>query len=566
MRHSLNLPQENLTALGSSESLTPEFVAAHPLQSLGSPHGNALLCLRMLEDTFEAAVLVTNFADPAQSPQHPEWWAGNHAVFFFDPAHDHATRWMFALPEGQPPQTTCEWVAPGEAFGESVSKSIPPAWTHVEHEFKRLDAQRFFARVLVRAPQFRRSDRTPIGFEVKVGLAAPQIHPALVWPQAVPWAANMPLQFGDVYRESTFSLDALELPAPVWSARNELRVRGLLHNGAPDRGYARLSTILPGDAEKYEVEAPWKHARQKSAGPLELKLPVHFSPRAKWSNDLLLTARLRLELADAEHNAFWSAEYPFGFDCGIIVRERYGPLGAPNGTLAPRPTPTVPNFLEEFRQYIYQRIPDYRAKSTRSGAPSDFYLEDPFGQASVNLSDPHWPDFVAQDLASRFPLWEDALCAIAAWIHHPHVTRHSASWARISGLLSTASVPRVDGCFCCDTARIGALLAEKLGAKMGIPLKGFSLGLRGHLATLVETPRGAVVIDGMVGYWFHTLDNTRLATLEEMRADARMAGRVWYCPHAHGHEFFFGVHNQMIHPYEDTAYAWPESLSNTGNT
>ena len=60
-------------------------------------------------------------------------------------------------------------------------------------------------------------------------------------------------------------------------------------------------------------------------------------------------------------------------------------------------------------------------------------------------------------------------------------------------------------------------------------------------------------------YGFHTLDNTRLATLEEMRRDPSIVQRVWHSPRAHGHEFFYGVDNQIIRPWQDGQLVWPHS-------
>ncbi|MHC4718730.1 MAG: hypothetical protein ACYS5V_17330, partial [Planctomycetota bacterium] len=225
--------------------------------------------------------------------------------------------------------------------------------------------------------------------------------------------------------------------------------------------------------------------------------------------------------------ALWAAQYPFGFDAGIIVRERYGPRG---GDPPARPEPDDDDFVGAFRRYVLARLPDYRPRTTRDGAPSDFYLADAAGGADLDLADPGWLGRAAEMLADRFGRWDDALCAAAMWIHHPAVTRH---------------------------ARLGAALAERIGRCLGVDLRAHSLGLRGHLCTLVSAPAGRVVIDGMMGLWFHALDNSRLATLEEMRADRRIAERMWYCPRAHGHEFFYGVDNQIIRDWPRGELTYP---------
>ena len=144
------------------------------------------------------------------------------------------------------------------------------------------------------------------------------------------------------------------------------------------------------------------------------------------------------------------------------------------------------------------------------------------------------------------------------WAHHPCVTRHSSLWASVAGAAAIDSIPRLGGCFCGDVARLLAGLAEKIGAALGVPLTGHTLGLRGHVVTLVGTPIGRVVLDGMMGHAYPTLDNSRLATLAEMRADEKIVGRLWYCPRAHGHEFYFGVDNQIIQRWRDGALRFPD--------
>ena len=98
---------------------------------------------------------------------------------------------------------------------------------------------------------------------------------------------------------------------------------------------------------------------------------------------------------------------------------------------------------------------------------------------------------------------------------------------------------------------------ERLGLQFGLPLTGYALGLRGHIATLVETPAGRVVLDGMHGLFYHTLDNKRLATLDEMRAAPDIALRMWATPRAHGHEFFHGNALQTIRRWKDRHLHWP---------
>lgn len=313
-----------------------------------------------------------------------------------------------------------------------------------------------------------------------------------------------------------------------------------------------IAATLPEDSEQPQPSAAWK----AEAGVAEVALPVVFSHRAKWASNVRLTARLRLTIRDAGGQTLWAAEYPFGFDCGIIVRERYGARGRP---LPARPEPSDPDYLYRQRAYLVARLPDYRRRTTREGAPSDFYLDDVDGGEHHDLIAPDALGRAAAMLAGRFHDWQDALAAAALWAYHPCITRHSATWAPVASQAAVGTLPRVNGCFCGDVARLVAALAEKVGECLAVPLSGHTLGLRGHLATLVATPLGRVVLDGMLGHWYRTLDNTRLATLEEMRAEAAIVRRVWYCPRAHGHEFYHGVQDQIIQRWREGPLCYPSA-------
>jgi hypothetical protein len=197
--------------------------------------------------------------------------------------------------------------------------------------------------------------------------------------------------------------------------------------------------------------------------------------------------------------------------------------------------------------------------TSHEGAPSDFFLEDAQGGEHLDLMAPDALDQAAAMLAKRFPDWPDALAAAALWAYHPCITRHSSSWSVVASQADVGTIPRLNGCFCGDVARLLAALAEKVGERLGVPMRAYTLGLRGHLSTLVETPVGRVVLDGMLGHWYPTLDNTRLATLDEMRADAEIVRRVWYCPRAHGHEFYFGIHDQTIQRWREGPLTFPSA-------
>ncbi len=482
-------------------------------------------------------------------PPHPEWHNRSHLAVLLNPGHDHATRLLYAVDDAGAVTAKAEWALPGEEPADTPSRALdnPPA---AQGRFERVGEGRFRARVRIPASAVWPKGAAVAGLAVRVGFHEECVPPPLCWPPP-DWTGEAPLGFGDLYRRPPpLRVAQIDVPAPCWGEQTWLSLSAALAPGAPASGQVRATIILPGDSEEVLDPAPWRAEGSR----LRARFPVVFPHRGKWANDLRATGRLRIAMADEAGEAIWAAEYPFGFDAGLIVRERYGPSG---GEPAPRPEPSDPSFVDKFRRYVLARLPDYRRRTTREGAPSDFYLADVAGAADLDLSRPGWIEQVAQMLTERFGRWDDALCAAAMWIYHPAVTRHSSSWSRVAGSAAVETIPRLGGCFCGDTARLGAALAEAIGRRSGEKLRGYTLGLRGHLATLVETPAGRVVIDGMIGLWYHTLDNARLARLEEMRADRRIAERMWYCPRAHGHEFFFGTHDQIIRRPQPGELVWP---------
>jgi len=538
----------------SLELLSPALVVGDGSELLLGPDEagrSARLKLSLADGRLVFDVEAQGLAESAPGLAHPEWYNRAHLALFLNPGHDHATRWLYGVDDTGAVTATADWAAPGEVPGEVRTARLagPPA---AEGSFEELGSGRFRIVLRVPADAVWPGGAAAAGLAVKVGFHEELIVRPLRWPAEIDWAGDTPLCFGDLYRSGPpLRVDRLELPEPAWAVPCPLSLRAVVGPGGPASGRVRIETILPGEGQQGQCELPWTADQE---GNVALTAEVSFPHRGKWASDAREVARLAVAFSDDAGRPVWQAEYPFGFDCGIIVRERFGPI---DGEQPPRPEPADPDFVEKFRRYVLARLPDYRLKTTRDGAPSDFYLADDAGRANLNLMAPDWPDAVAAMLAERFGQWDDALCAAAMWVYHPLITLHSSSWSGIAGRCTVQAVPRLGGCFCGDTGRLTAMLAERVGRCLDVPLRAWSLGLRGHIATLVDSPAGRVVLDGMIGLWFHTLDNTRLATLEEMRADRRIVQRMWYCPHAHGHEFFYGVDNQIIRDWNKAAVDFP---------
>jgi len=554
MRWSITLESPHLVAKPWQGILTPSTHDASVVLRLGpDPAG------RRADVAVQAGTAGLQIAALAQGPAgvaraaHPEWYYRDHLVVFINAGHDHATRCLYAVDDEGKVVSEAAWIAPGEEPGDHPSRALPdpPA---AQGQFRRLGEGRFWARVALPRSDAVWPAGTPLGLKIKVGFHEEVIPRPLVWPEQPAWAEDLPLSFGDLFAQAPLAwLQSIEFREPAWGGEpSRVALRMAVAADGPREGCVDLAAILPGDSEQTQPSVRWK---APSPGALSVSLPVVFPHRAKWASDVRLTARLKVTLRGSDGPALWTGDYPFGFDCGVIVRERYGPRGA---ALPERPALSAPDFVERQRAYLLARLPSYRRRTTREGAASDFCLEDPEGGAQVDLMAPDALDHVAAMLATRFPDWQDALSAAALWTHHPCVTRHSSIWAPAGDQAALDTVPRLGGCFCGDVARLLAGLAEKIGARLGVPLRGFTLGLRGHIATVVETPLGRVVLDGMLGHWYPALDCSRLATLEEMRASEEIVRRLWYCPRAHGHEFYLGVHDQILQPGKDGALRFPE--------
>ncbi len=480
-------------------------------------------------------------------PDHEEWYNRAHLAVLLNPEHDHATRWLYAVDDRGEVVREAHFACPGEELGDDAVQVLN-APADAQGEFAYLDDARFFARVSL-PDQGLWHTCGLAGLSLRVGFHETPMPDSLAWPNRVTWTRDTPLVFGDLYQtDPTMCVDAMDLGKPIWGGDpSPIFLKCRFSQSGIHTGQVMVRIDLPTDGVYEQGPFDWRC----DGGSGDIEVPLIFPFRAKWANGLANVARLHIDVLDDTGVHIWAGAFPFGFDTGILVREQFG------GARVTRPDSNHADFLDAFRSYILSHLPNYAMETTQEGAPSDFYLVDKDGDASVDLSATNALDQVSAVISSRFPNWQDALCAVAMWVHHPCVTRHSSTWSRVSNGASIETIPRLAGCFCGDTSRLTALLAEKIGARLGVPLRALSMGLRGHLCTLVETPIGAVVIDGMLGVWFHTLDNTRLATLDEMRGNREIVERVWYAPRAHGHEFFYGVENQLIRPFKSGPLVWP---------
>lgn len=524
-------------------------------------HGRfrAALTGKVLE--LAAEVTVPAGWDAARTPAHPEWYLRDHVLFFLDPGHDHLSRRLISVGRDGHVQLEdlCHFMGEELSDVQTAKLDVKPLQPRVEVSAIRAGWR---VRICIPRAELGLADGgpehgVPLGIHARLCCAGAVMLPPACFPDAPPlWSTN-PFAFADLLpADAPLAIERLDFGKPVWrtaDVTSAIAIEGRLGAGAPRAGICRVSVTHADGSTVDSSEHRWRATGRS----LRLRVPVDYPFTSKWTTHVLAqTAHVDLTFLDPDGRRLWQGGYPFGFDGGILVRDPYGsiPDRAPWNR---RPDPERSDFVDAYRAWLLSKLPAWQPRTTRQGAPSDFFLKARRREDDLDLMRPSVMRDIARLIRRKFPDWQDGLCAAALLLHHPCLTVHSSNWARIASAADSPTILRLGGCFCSETARVAAELADLLGSVYRVPLRGFVLGLRGHLSGLVETPIGDVLIDPMLGIYYHTLDNRRLATLDEMRADARITRRMWTRPWAHGHEFFLGVANQVKAPRPSTAITYP---------
>jgi hypothetical protein len=373
--------------------------------------------IRVQDGRVTVSVLAEGLTAYGARPDHDEWYHRAFLTVLLNPGHDHATRWLYAVDDRNDLVDEAHFACPGEELGDDAARLIE-APSAAQGEFRYLDAHRFFARLSF-PDHGVWNDVGLAGLAIRVGFHEIPMPDSLAWPHRVTWTRDMPLVFGDLYqKKSTFYVDDMDWGNPFWGGDpSPILLNCQFARDGVHSGQIKAGIELPSD-DVY-TQGPFGWACEGKLGQIEI--PLVFPFRAKWANGLMNVARLHIDVMGEHGEVIWNAAFPFGFDTGILVRERFGE------DWQDPPEPTEPDFLNLFRSFILIRLPNYNEQTTREGAPSDFYLADPLGKASVDLSSAEALDQVAGMISERFPDWQNALCAAAMWVHHPCVTRHSST-------------------------------------------------------------------------------------------------------------------------------------------
>ncbi|MFH1708111.1 MAG: hypothetical protein ABIF71_09355 [Planctomycetota bacterium] len=459
----------------------------------------------------------------ADLPAATEWWARDHAVICLDPGHDHFREIMVIVERTGAVRTSHRLVMPGEERNDRIGHDLAdpvPEHTVTVHD----DGAAWGGTVCI-----------DIGWRTGpvIGLAAKGVSggtplACAVFPApAGAWWDDTPLGYADLYLEPRAArVTGIDLGAPEWGL-NTARVT--LAPGGPPAAAAAVFRF--GDGEMIR--------RTTGFGPEGGELPYELDFRAKWSSDLRGTARLEVTLESGGRTA-WRGAFPVGFDGGIIARDRLG--GAP----VERPGPDHPAFPAAMREYLLARLPAWERVSEPGGPAGVFGLR--AGDQAIDLGAAGVFDTLAAVIRERFDRWDDGLCAASVFLGAAAGVRHSAACAAFGAALAPRGLLQLGAGFCGDMAALYGALALALAPRYGLTLAPCAIGLRGHIAAAVAVAGGMHVFDPMLGLFFHALDNTRLATLDELRAEKEISHRMDATCGAHGHEFYYGIPHHVITP------------------
>ncbi len=417
------------------------------------------------------------------------------------------------------------------------------------------------------------------GFNVvRVRRAAPE--EVSTWCPSPGSPVVLPVDFGELFfGQTAVTVVSVDLGKPFWG-ENSARVT-LSNVGPVPRGVRLLSHVyLPVDEEThFQAEQTEQLAGGESR---EITVPYKLSWRGKWPVYAEYCQRVSLRVEDAETGALiHSTSYPIAFDVGLKPNERYGQK--PD---APNPSPDDPDFITKKRDFIIGRLPEFRRLTTAEGAESDFVLAAARGRVpgrvlsrpvdarpaspavahSGSLSFDLMEEGAIQDIADwLYGLFDndtDRMLAAIFFVHQRTVTRHSGSLSRL-GTMTPLSILRRGGGLCDSRAQaLAGILSRMTRDATGQPFRCHCLGLKGHVVCAVEAvpePEDVTehwVLDPDVGMFYFTRDNTRLATLGELRSDRQLSYRMNFNNVRHSHEFYFSADNFTYDWEKDQV--WPE--------
>lgn len=473
-------------------------------------------------------------------------WTRDHIVFLLDPAHDHATYFMFCL-------------AP-------FSQTFAQRGTHVVSYRAGFDSRWMGLTAQIMESMYHRyasqvekgvcwSLTVAIPFE-SIGVTAPtrgtvwgiNLARRRVWPvfegkpttsswetprddQRAEYSAlsvrsghsffqplaYADLVFGDPHAASLLSLD---LGQPHFG-RNQLSIRLAAASKATLILRAKVRSRKNGKEIDSGKPVPLRGAGSgQFAGETEYKC-THYDD----------TNVLEISVQDeATNQTEWRASLDLGWGEGSLpLRYRYQEDW--NGQAPPNPSSDDPDFLCKKAEFIAGRQHGLVRRNTAQGAPSDFTLASVDGTIQFNLMKPGVMDEIAGYVNRAYDNEADRLLGMMFLIGQQSVMRANVVYdPGATHRLDPLSVLRLGSGYCghMASAFAAALNCMEIGHS-GRRHRARCFGIGGHALVFVEYRDDYAVLDSMHCCLFYKLDNTDLATLKEIRREPEILRRSY--PH-----------------------------------
>ena len=416
-----------------------------------------------------------------------KWFYNSHFIFQFDFKHDHQHQYEIAVNhDGEILHTAYTLAVPSEEKDVLFKTELDIPDYNIEVKPGRLEIPLNIIKSKV------------IGINVVAVLGDNPVY------QTSLCKNKAPLYFADLYLEKIPKIHGINFNYPEW---------GLNH--------IEINT----EAEKTLIKTNFRDNSFETTN--KHHVPCKFDAIAKWNPTLTGDPLLKISVDE------WEATFPVSFDHGIIPRDI---LGKKDDAI--RPATDDPDFPEKMRKYYLAMLPNFKRV-----IDNGYYLvSDKF---KIDLLSGNVIEELNTIIKDTFNNPTDALCGMSALIGSAAGVLHSSPFAKVCGEITPEDMLALGKGFCDNVSNLLGLMAEKIAPHYNLQWESYYAGLVGHVVCAIKWDNEFYILDPMVGKFFYTMDNTRLATLDEMCTIPEITYRVDCFNQVNGHEFYVGRNIQL---------------------
>ena len=229
---------------------------------------------------------------------------------------------------------------------------------------------------------------------------------------------------------------------------------------------------------------------------------------------------------EAAQQPAWRGSLILGFEAGTLpLRYRY--REDLDGQAPPNPSPDDPEFLCKKAEFIAGRQHHLVRRNTAQGAPSDFTLASVDGTIQFNLMQPGVMDAMAAYVHRAYDNDADRLVGLMFLIGQQAVMCANAVYdPGTTHRLDPLSVLRLGSGYCGHMAAAFAAVLNRMEiGHSGRRHRARCFGMGGHAVVFAEYRGDYAVLDSKNCCLYYTLDNADLATLQEIRREPEIVRR-----------------------------------------